>query len=124
MANKKYQTYAEKMEEALKQLPKPIVDKRHNIFIYLENDRARTNQTRVQHIIDARHDLCPRDILNIPRKIKKCIFKKDTERNDTYNVYIKRANNSDEYIKISLKIKEESPRRASIKTIFITKNIK
>ena len=112
------------MADALNQLPKPIVDKRHNLFIYLENDRARTNQTRIEHIFDAKHDLNIQDIKRIPREIKKCIFKKDKERKETFNVYIRRNNYSAEYIKISLDITKEEPHKGTIKTIYITKNIK
>ena len=124
MANKRYRTYAEKIEDALNQLPVPLIDKRHNIRIYLENDRARSNETRVQHISDSKHDLKPQDIRRIANNIKKCIFKKDAERNDTYNIYIRRTNYSEEFIKISLTIKNDDPQKAIIKTIFITKNIK
>ena len=124
MAKKKNQTYEEKMTEALNKLPSPIIDKRHNLSIFLENDRARTNQTRIEHIIDDKHDLKPQDIKRIPQEIKKCIFKKDSERKETFNIYIRRAYYSKEYIKISLEITNKNPHIGIIKTIFITKHIK
>ena len=102
----------------------PIIDKRHNLSIFLENDRARTNQTRIEHIINDKHDLKPKDIKRIPQEIKKCIFKKDAERKETFNIYIKRAYYSNEYIKISLEITNEKPNTGTIKTIYITKHIK
>ena len=124
MANKRKISYEQKMIAALNKLPIPLEDKKHNIKIYLENDRARSNQSRFEHIIDSRHGLRPSDIDRVQRYIKKCIFKKDSERTETYNIYIKRSNISDEYIKISIRINPESPDIGIVKTIFITKVIK
>lgn len=117
-------SYEQKLIKALKKLPNPLVDKRHNISIYFDDNRARSNQSRFEHIICSRHGLKPNDINRIPKYIKKCIFKKEIGRNDTFNIYIKRNSFNDEYIKISIEIKPEDPTKATVKTIFITENIK
>ena len=124
MAKRKGLSYEQKLINALKKLPNPLEDKKHNIMIYFNDNRARSNQSRFEHIVGARHGLKPSDIGKIPRHIKKCIFKKDLERTDTYNIYIKRNNYNDEYIKISVRIEQKSPKDAFVKTIYITENVK
>lgn len=124
MTKKKSLTYEEKMMKALTALPVPLQDKRHNVFIYLVDDMARSNETRFEHIINKRHELIPNDIKRIPRIIKNAIFKIDKERKDTYNYYLLRNRNTNEYIKISVKIEPENPSKAIVKTIYITKAIK
>ncbi|MBO6280475.1 MAG: hypothetical protein J6M95_02720 [Bacilli bacterium] len=124
MAKRKGLTYEQKLIDALKKLPNPIIDKRHNLKIYFIDDRARSNQSRFEHIINQRHGLRPSDFERIERNIKKCIFKKDLERAETYNLYIRRNNIRDEYIKISVKISPDEPDIARVKTIFITRVIK
>ena len=118
-------SYQQRMIIALKKLPNPIFDKRHDILIHFIDDRARSNESRFDHIIDISHELNPNDIKRIPKGIKKCIFKKDKERTKTFSIYIKRYNYSEEeYIKISVRIEPDKPRDAIVKTIFITKNVK
>ena len=124
MSKKKKLSYEEKMLEALKSLPNPIEDKRHNIDIYFNDDRARSNESRFEHVIEKRHELLPSDIKRIPNNIKKAIFKIDKERKDSYNYYIRRNRNSDAFIKISVRINPETPKTAIVKTIFVTKNLK
>lgn len=124
MSKKKKLSYEEKMLEALKSLPNPIEDKRHNIDIYFNDDRARSNESRFEHVIEKRHELLPSDIKRIPNNIKKAIFKIDKERKDSYNYYIRRNRNGDEFIKISVRINPETPKTAIVKTIFVTKNLK
>ena len=124
MAKRKGLSYEEKMNSVLKDLPNPIEDKRHNIYIYFVDDKARSNETRFEHIIDTSHELLPSDLKRIPKCIKKALFKKDKERTDTFNLYIKRNNYGDEYIKLSLKIEPNKPKVAIVKTIFITKTVK
>ena len=124
MTKQKGISYEQKLIDALKKLPNPLEDKRHNIKIYVDDNRARSNQSRFEHIVSTRHGLKASDIERIPRYIKTCIFKKDAERNDTYNIYVKRNTFNEEYIKLSIEIKPETPNEATIKTIFITTNIK
>jgi len=117
-------TYEQKIINALKKLPNPLEDKRHHLKIYFDDSRARSNQGRFNHIANQRHGLRPSDIERIRRYIKTCIFKKDLERSETYNIYIRRNNISEEYIKISVKISLNEPDIAVVKTIYITRVIK
>ena len=117
-------SYEQKLINVLKKLPSPLEDKRHNLVIYFNNDRARSNQSRFEHIVSVKHGLKPGDIERIPRYIKTCIFKRDIERNNTYSIYIKRNSYNEEYIKLSIEIRSETPNKAVVKTIFITTNIK
>ena len=116
--------YEEKLINALKQLPNPIVDNKHRIKIRFENDRARSNQSRFTHIVVKRHKLKVSDIKRIAEKVNKSILKKDKERKDTYNLYIKRNNISEDYIKISMEIKFKESNDAFVRTIYITENDK
>jgi len=117
-------SYEQKLINALKKLPSPLEDRRHNLLIYLDDDRARSNQSRFEHIVSTRHGLRPCDIDRIRRYLKTCVLKKEKDRNDTVNLYIKRNSYGQEYIKISLKTDERQPNVATVKTIFITKNMK
>ena len=124
MAKRKGLTYEEKLINALKKLPNPIEDKRHGIVIVFENDRARSNQSRFEHIAVLRHELRPSDIKQIPSGIKTSIFRKDKDRANTFNLFIKRNNYSGEYIKISLEIDFKKSNIGTVKTMFIIKDLK
>ena len=124
MAKRKGLSYEEKLINALKKLPNPLVDKRHGINIYFVDDRARSNQGRFNHIVEFRHGLSVSDIERIPRYIKTCIFKRDPERTETYNIYIKRNSYNNDYIKISVRINPENVSKAIVKTVFITRVVK
>lgn len=120
MGKKKKLTYEEKLEKALKSLPFPIEDNKHRIKIYCMNDRARSNQTRFEHIIEERHRLKISDIESIPRKINESDLEKDSRRKNTYNLYIRRNINLGGYIQISLDLNFKESNNAKIKTIFVT----
>ena len=110
--------------EAIEKWPNPIYDKKHDYYIYLEG-RARSNQTRIEHIIEYGHDLKARDLKLIPEGIKHYFdYKKDPTYKNTYNYYIKRGGNDKGLIKVSIRISDHDPKRAWIKTIFITYKIK
>ena len=120
MGKKKKLTYEEKLEKAPKSLPFPIEDNKHRIKIYCVNDRARSNQTRFEHIIEERHRLKISDIESIPRKINESDLEKDPRRKNTYNLYIRRNINLGGYIQISLGLNFKESNKAKIKTIFVT----
>lgn len=124
MSKRKGLSYEEKMINALEKLPNPLIDKKHHLKIYFINERARSNQNRFEHISSQKHGLTPSDIEKIPRNIKKCIFRKDNERANTFNIYIRRNNIEDAYVKISIKIDPRLPNIGIVKTIFITKVVK
>ena len=114
-------TYEQKLIDALEKLPSPLIDKKHNLKIYFVNNRARSNQSRFEHITDLKHGLLASDIERIVRYINSSKLKMDHDRKETYNLFIKRNSFSDEYIKISLKIEDIRQRTAYVKTIFITR---
>lgn len=121
MAKRKGLTYEQKLIDALEKLPNPLIDKKHNLKIYFSDDRARSNQSRFEHIIDSRHGLLASDIERILRYINVSKLKMDHERKETFSLFIKRNSFNDEYIKMALKIEDDSPNVAFVKTIFITK---
>lgn len=124
MSRRRGLSYEQKLIAALEKLPSPLEDKKHNIKIYFEDNRARSNQSRFEHIVDQRHGLRPSDIEKIPRYLKKCIFRRDPERSGTYNIYLKRRSVREEYIKISVKIDSRSPNVAIVKTMYVTTIVK
>ena len=124
MAKRKGLSYEEKMIRALNKIPCPLEDKKHRIMIYFVDNRARSNESRFEHISLSRHDLNTSDIKRIIEHINDSILKKDLERKDTYNLYIKRNNYGCEYIKISLEIDFAKSNEAIVKTMFITRDIK
>ena len=124
MSKRSHLSGEERLAIAIKEMPNPLEDRRHNLSIYLVNDKASSNENRFEHIINPRHELTTNDIKRIPKLLHKAIMKKDKERKETFNLYIRRFNYKEEYIKISIHINPEYPQKAYIKTIFITKNVK
>ena len=124
MTKRKGPSIEEKLIKALRELPNPLEDKKHRIRIYFIDNRARSNESRFEHISLFRHNLQPSDIERISRHINRSTLKKDPERNNTYNLYIKRKSNHSEYIKISLELDFTISNEAVVKTIFITTHIK
>ena len=124
MAKRKGLSYEERMINALKKIPCPLEDKKHRILLFFEDNRARSNQSRFEHISLSRHDLYLGDVKRIIKHISESILKKDLERKDTYNLYIKRNNYGNEYIKISLELNFHKSNDAIVKTIFITTTVK
>ena len=121
MAKRKGLTYEQKLIDALEKLPNPLIDKKHNLKIYFIDNRARSNQSRFEHIIDPRHGLLASDIERIGRYINCSKLKKDHDRKETFNLFIKRNSFNYEYIKLALKIEDDDPSIAFVKTLFITK---
>ena len=110
--------------EAIKKWPNPICDNKHGYNIYIEG-RARSNQTREEHIIEYGHDLKARDLKLIPNGINNYFdYKKDPIYKNTFNYYIKRGGQDKGFIKVSIRKSDIDSKRAWIKTIFITYNIK
>ena len=81
----------EHLIEAIKKWPNPMYDKKHGYYLYVEG-RARSNQTRIEHIIEYGHDLKVRDLELVPDGIKNYFdYKKDPVYKNTFNYYIKRT---------------------------------
>ena len=87
MTKKTNGKYDLKLIEALKKLPSQIEDKKHGFIIVVRNDRARSNETRFEHIAKKNHQLKVRDIELIPEGINKYAkFSKSLELKDTYSI--------------------------------------
>ena len=122
--SKKRLSHQEKVLNALRSLPVPLVDKKHGIEIYFLDSRARSNQTRFEHIGVKHHGLTAKDIHRIPKKLKDSELRIDKRLKDTYNLFIKRNKYSNEYIKIGLDLNFAISNKAKVKTIMIKKNSK
>ena len=125
MAKRKPRIYdPTKLINSINKWPNPMYDKRHGYYIYIEG-RARSNQSRVDHIVEFSHDLKVRDLELVPDGIKNYfVYRKDPVYKNTYNYYIKRGGKDKGLIKVSIRISDNDKQYAWIKTIFITYKIK
>lgn len=111
--------------EEIKKWPNPMHDKKHGYDLYVNDDRARSNETRIDHITEYGHDLKARDLRLVPEGIKKYFdYKKDPVYKNTFNYYLNRKGKDKGFIKVSIRISDDNPKRAWIKTIYITYVIK
>lgn len=111
--------------KALSSVTFPIEDKKHGYLIYKDDGRARSNETRSEHILKKSHDLCVSDIQSIPNGIQNYIaYKKDKKRKKTFNYYINRKGSKKGFIKVSVRIDNKNDKKAWIKTIYTTYKIK
>lgn len=124
MAKKSSEKYDQKIIEALKKLPKQIEDKRHGFVIEFKDERARSNETRFQHIAKKEHQLKVRDIEAIPEGIKDYVkFSKSLSLKDTYYYYINRKGKDKGFIQLAIKLIEGEAKKYYIKTIFVAYRI-
>ena len=125
MTQRKPQKYdPTKLIEAIEKWPNPMFDKKHNLYIYVEG-QARSNQTRIDHIVEYGHDLKVRDLESVPEGIKNYFaYKKDPTYPNTFNYYIIRKGKDKGFIKVSIRISDDDQTYAWVKTIFITYHIK
>lgn len=101
-----------------------MYDKRHGYYIHVQ-EKARSNQTRIEHIVKASHDLKTRDLDLVPQGINNYfLYKKDPVYKDTYNYYLHRKGQDRGFIKISIQIDNKDKTYAWIKTIYIAYKIK
>ena len=124
MSKKKSLSHEQKLINALKTLPYELDDNKHRIKVRFEDDQARSNESRFEHISLSRHELTIHDIKRIKTNISNSELKIDTERTKTYSIYIKRNHFNNEYIKLSVDLDFKRSNIAKVKTIFITKNMK
>ena len=109
----------------LKSLKFPVYDKKHNLSIYLDDNRARSNQSRYEHIVRDDHELVIDDLKTLFKELDTTArFKKDKVRKDTYNCYVRRSKQSNQFIKMCIAIDRNDKHKGKVKTIFITRNIK
>ena len=124
MAKKKGIPYETKIVNALKKLPNPLEDVRHDLLLYFADNRARSNESRYEHIAKESHGLVEKDILYIPKGIKESKLKKDKYRKWTYEYVFKRKGNNKEYVWICIQVDKDDQHAAIVKTIFISKKDK
>ena len=125
MVKKLNEKYDLKIIEALKKLPPLIEDKRHGFVIEIKDDRARSNETRFEHIAKKNHELKVRDIKSIPEGIKDYVkFVKSSEIENTCYYFIKRKGEDRGFIQVAILLDETNPKRARIKTVFIAHRLK
>ncbi len=125
MGKKKIIGIDNKLLEYIKTVKSPLIDTRHNITIYLDDNRARSNQSRFEHIVRKDHRLSQSDLKRLFELfVIEGKFKKDKERKGTYNYYVSRSKRGYEFIKMSVQIDKKDPHIAKVKTIFITRNVK
>ena len=125
MAKKKNLKYDQNLIEALKQLPSEIEDKRHGFVIEFKDDRARSNETRFEHIAKKSHELKVRDIKAIPEGIRNYVkFVKSNEIKNTYYYFINRKGEDRGFIEVAILLGEDNPKKARIKTIFVAHRLK
>ena len=121
---KQTKRYDQNIIEALKKLPSPIYDRKHNIYIYANDNRARSNETRFEHIAKQYHELKVRDIEVIPDGINRyCYFSKSKNIKDTYYYYIVRKGEDKGFIRVAIQLNSQN-RKAYIKTIYVLYRIK
>ena len=110
--------YDLKLIEALKKLPSQIEDKRHGFIIEIKDDRARSNETRFEHIAKKNHELKVRDIEAIPEGIIRYIkYVKSEEMENTFCYYIKRKGEDRGFIQVVILIDEDNPNAVQSKVI-------
>lgn len=109
-----------KLIEAINKWPNPMFYKKHHLYIYVEG-RARSNQSRIDHIMEYGHDLKVRDLESVPNGIKNYFcYKKDPVYPNTFNYYIDRKGEDKGFIKASIRISDDDSTYAWVKTIYIT----
>ena len=124
MANQNHsEKYDQNIIAALKKINSPIYDSRHDLKIYLIDEKSRSNESRFEHIARKDHRLSVKDIEYLENGIKISKLKKDKLRRKVYNYYIKRKN-GEGYIKISVDEIKDEQRAVKVKTIFITREMK
>lgn len=125
MAKKKNEKYDQNIIDALRKLPSEIEDKRHNFVIEIKNDKARSNETRFEHIAKKNHELKVRDIEAIPEGIKNYVkFTKSKELKDTYCYYINRKGDDRGFIQVAILVDYKNKKKAYLKTVFIAYRLK
>ena len=78
MAKKKIKNYnPSHLIEAINRWPNPMIDNKHGYNLYVEG-KARSNQSRIEHIVEYSHDLKVRDLDSVPEGITNYFsYKKD-----------------------------------------------
>ena len=125
MAKKKKITYDINLLRALKKLPNLIEDKRHGLSVFVKDGKARSNQTRFEHIVKSSHNLHVADIEMIPIAIKEHhYFIVDSKRKRSCSYIYPRSGQKKDYLQVVINLDKNDPKKATIKTVFITRKAK
>ena len=123
MAKKNRLTHDQKIVKALEKVKTPLVDKLRNLSIYFKA-RSRSNETGLEHVAKNYHGLDLSDIELLEDCIKNPIeHVKDRRYPKTYCYYHARKHDKTHYIKVVVKVKDDS-KTGYISSIFITSKIK
>ena len=110
---------------ALRKIHSPVYDKKHNLYIFFNDDQVRNNESRFEHIAKAYHELKVRDIECVEKGMNNYIYyRKSKEINDGYNYYLRRKGRDKGFIQVSIVVDINDRTKAYVKTIFITYRIK
>ena len=125
MSKKKPKNYnPNQLIKTIEKWPNPMYDKKHKFYIYVQG-RARSNQTRIEHIVEFGHNLKVRDLEMVPDGISNYFeYKKDPVYKNTFNYYLIRKGMDKGFVKISVQIGHKDSSKAWIKTIYIAHRIK
>lgn len=125
MSNKNHeQKFDQNIINALKNLPQPIFDSKHNITIRLEEE-FRKKENRYEHIAKKYHQIRVKDIECIPNGIKNYVkFKKSPDKKRTFYYFIKRKVHERGFICVAIQTDKNNNKTAFIKTVFIVYRIK
>lgn len=111
--------------EALRKIHSPVYDRKHNLYVYFNDDVVKKGETRFQHIAKAYHELKIRDIECVEKGINNYLyFRKNKELNDGYNYYLRRRGQDKGFIQVSIVVDLEDKTKAYVKTIYIAYRIK
>ena len=117
--------YDQNLIDALKKISFPIYDKKHNLYIYALDNRARSQESRYEHICKSYHELKVRDIENLSSGIKSYMkFKKSAKIKDTFYYYYDRKGESKGFVQVAINLFKNNKNKAYIKTIYIVYRIK
>ena len=117
--------YDQNLIDALKKISFPIYDRKHDLYIYALDNRARSQESRYEHICKSYHELKVRDIESIPDGITSyCKFLKSETLKETYYYFFKRRGESRGFVRLAIKLFKNNKKKAYIKTIFVSYRIK
>lgn len=109
----------------LKKINSPVFDKKHNLYIYFNDVKSRSNETRFEHIAKVYHQLKVRDIKLLEKGINDyLLYKKDQDVKDTFYYIIKRKGEDKGFIKMTILVDLKNKTIAYVKSIYVVYRFK
>ena len=107
--------------EALRKIHSPVYDRKHNLYVYFNDDVVKKGETRFEHIAKRYHELKVRDINCLADGIHRYVmYRKSKEHKDTFYYFINRKGMDKGFIQLAIKLIEGETNKYYVKTIFIT----